>query len=87
VADVPSFELISLQPALLKTRLVPSMFGMGMFNDTLIIEPFSDQQAKRELGINPLLMQAFIEGVLGYRLVDQNVSTAVWDFRKEGEKN
>lgn len=71
----------SMKPPFLKIKLVESLFGPGLFYDTLEIEPYDTNQARR-ITINPTLVQAFIEGVMEYKPVQSSSDRAFCEFRK-----
>lgn len=64
----------------LKIKLQESIFGMGLYYDRLTLEPFDHHQ--RNSIINVALIQAFIEGVLGYQPVNDHGSVDVREFKR-----
>ncbi|KAG6846199.1 hypothetical protein H0H93_015473, partial [Arthromyces matolae] len=63
-------ELTAPQRNVYKVELVESAFLSGI-NDTLIVEPYINFRSYSG-NINPTLLLAFIEGVLGYKMVHTN---------------
>jgi len=64
----------------LRIKLVESNFGLGLFYDTLTIEPFDHHQ--RHAVVNVVLILAFIEGVLGYHPMPDTSGSGHWEFRR-----
>jgi len=55
-----------------------SYFGMGLLHDSLVIMTnFS------YVKINPVLILSFIEGTLGYSLLQMSSGGSEWSFRRE----
>ena len=67
------------QIPLLRATLGESNFGLGLNCDTLTIEPHDHNQ--RYVEVNPTIVLAFIEGVLGYRLA--HTERGSWEYRRE----
>lgn len=65
-------------------KLKESVFGLGLLYDSLSI----DATTQRGGTVNPNLVLALVEKVLGYDLVkDRCVSGSIWEFeRKRGFK-
>ncbi|OCT52910.1 hypothetical protein CLCR_10326 [Cladophialophora carrionii] len=57
-----------------------SKLGLGMFHDSLTIEPFDHHQ--RNTVVNVSLILAFIQGILGYHPVPGPSSAAYWEFQR-----
>jgi len=54
------------------------VFGMGLLNDTLVLE------ANRHGEVNAMLVLVFVETILGYEVLKEGGSGgAVWEFRRE----
>lgn len=70
---------------LVRHTLSPSAIGHGS-HDTLVVEPFSQVSGRSGSMLNPVLYQCFIERVLGYETVYQDISQshngASWEFRR-----
>jgi hypothetical protein len=69
-----------MQVPLLRVSLAESHFGLGLSHDTLTIEPYDHLQ--RHVEVNPTLVLAFVEGVLGYRRVT-GAGMGTWEFQRE----
>ncbi|MCJ1239859.1 hypothetical protein MMC14_007857 [Varicellaria rhodocarpa] len=65
----------------LQVELQESHFGSGVFFDSLIIKPSDERQTI--LNVNPILVVAFIEGILGYHLIPQAKGIDDWYFRRD----
>ncbi|KIX00629.1 uncharacterized protein Z518_09694 [Rhinocladiella mackenziei CBS 650.93] len=64
----------------LRIKLVVSNFGLGLFYDSLTIEPFDHHQ--RRIRVNVVLILAFIQGVLGYQPIHETSEGGFWEFRR-----
>jgi hypothetical protein len=64
----------------LRVRLVESNFGLGLFYDSLTIEPWDHHQ--RHVVMNPVLILAFIQGVLGYQSIQETSGQGYWEFKR-----
>jgi hypothetical protein len=66
------------QEPILKVNLREAYFGMGTSYDTIEVEP-----SRRDpwYPVTPVMFLTFIEGVLGYKQVYENVDT--WDFKRD----
>jgi hypothetical protein len=67
------------QIPLLRATLGESNFGLGLSYDTVTIEPHDHNQ--RYVEVNPTIVLAFVEGVLGYRLA--HTKGGSWEYRRE----
>ncbi|OAP65584.1 hypothetical protein AYL99_01556 [Fonsecaea erecta] len=65
----------------LRIKLNESSFGLGLFHDSLTIEPFDHHQ--RHVVVNISLVLAFIQGVLGYQRVYETSTAGQWEFRRD----
>ncbi|EXJ60290.1 hypothetical protein A1O7_04442 [Cladophialophora yegresii CBS 114405] len=57
-----------------------SKLGLGLFHDSLTIEPFDHHQ--RNAAVNVSLILAFIQGILGYHAVHGLSSSGYWEFQR-----
>ncbi|OAG44351.1 hypothetical protein AYO21_01347 [Fonsecaea monophora] len=65
----------------LRIKLNESNFGLGLFRDSLTIEPFDYHQ--RQAVVNVTLVLAFIQGVLGYRRIPGTSGAGQWEFQRD----
>ena len=64
-----------MQAPCLKMELNESNFGYGTLRDTIVIERHRNQmQMWRDL--NPVLIIAFVESVLGYDMIEQSTGNS-----------
>ncbi|OQV02927.1 hypothetical protein CLAIMM_08041 [Cladophialophora immunda] len=66
----------------LRIRLNESIFGLGLFRDSLTVEPYDHHQS-RHVVVNVSLVLAFIQGVLGYQRVHEASGAGRWEFRRD----
>ncbi len=73
-AVVSLSNTITSQRPIFKLTLVESDFCFGMM-DTLVVEPYMSHHD----GVNPTVILAFIEGVVGYKMV--YTTGSYWMYR------
>lgn len=62
----------------MKLELIQSNFGIGVVYDSLVIEANSQW-----VELNPVMILAFVESVLGYVLLRSSDGGNEWTFRRE----
>ncbi|KAK4695764.1 hypothetical protein P7C71_g2047, partial [Lecanoromycetidae sp. Uapishka_2] len=71
----------NVKQQILKTELQKSHLGYGALFDSLSVKP-SDHRGRWE-DINPILILAFVEGVLGYHPVREGSEGNQWYFKRD----
>lgn len=95
----PSLELLSayltkyarnidnpgIRQPIVRCELQASFWGYGALYDCLVVKPGDVRGSARWEDINPVLVLAFVEGVLGYRAVGEEEGGAreCWYFKRE----
>ena len=67
---------------LLRIVLSDAHFGLGNSHDTLTIAAFDTVQQRRGVEVNPTIVLALIENVLGYHRLP-GVAAGFWEFRRD----
>jgi hypothetical protein len=63
-----------------RIKMHESKLGLGLFHDSLTIEPFDHHQ--RNTVVNVSLVLAFIQGILGYCPVPGTSGAGYWEFQR-----
>jgi hypothetical protein len=65
------------RPPVVEIKLQESAFGLGLLNDTLVLEAIRGRE------VSAMLVLAFVENILGYTPVLGNGEGRFWEFRRE----
>ena len=63
-----------------KIELQDAKYGLGLLLDSLSISNSDNRSTNVQ---NPVLILAFVEGVLGYHMVIQSCTDTQWYFRRD----